>query len=333
MHPALVAFETHAVSHRRTRIVVEFQTQAVRCGHVHAPAERHIGVTLWQKVRRTFNLQRRLRKFGSPPERDVQMMYAPALNPTGAVVCQKVPVVCAQPFAIRLERRGPQPQIVVQIRRNRSWRQPQHAASARHGGGHRVQFAEVAVAGQLAGEAEPAVGALLRARLQDAPGAPHRLANGSPLSDRQRQRLLAVHVLARLHRLNGHERMPVFRRSDRHGVNIRPRKEFAEVLRRQTPLCAGLGVNRLADLLGLRTANVAHRHDLYLFEERKRRKMVGSPVPQANDHHGGPVTGCDRTVAAERPSWNDRWQSQCRGSRRYELSAGYALFHGLISFR
>ena len=83
-----------------------------------------------------------------------------------------------------------------------------------------LDLAEAAGADQLDRQAEQAaeVGALLAAGLQDAAGVLDRLLDRQRLGDGQRQRLLAVDVLAGLERLDGHLRVPVVGRGDEHAI-------------------------------------------------------------------------------------------------------------------
>ena len=80
-----------------------------------APASRTI-----RRRRRLARIARRLRRSTSwragsaPPERDVHVMHAPALDPAGAVVGEEIPVVTAQSVAVGLERRRAEPEIVVE---------------------------------------------------------------------------------------------------------------------------------------------------------------------------------------------------------------------------
>ncbi len=92
---------------------------------------------------------------------------------------------------------------------------------------HRLQVADPAVADQLAGAAEAMVRPLLAAGLEDDVMLAHRVAHGAALGDRQRQRLLAVDVLAGLARLDHRDRVPVVRRADLDGVDVFPAQDFA----------------------------------------------------------------------------------------------------------
>jgi hypothetical protein len=91
--------------------------------------------------------------------------------------------------------------------------------------------ADAAVPDQLAGHAEPAVGTLLAAGLEDAPGLFRGPDDLSALLDRQRERLFAVHVFAGPHRRDRDHGVPVVRRADDHGVEVGPRQKLAVVLR------------------------------------------------------------------------------------------------------
>ena len=84
----------------------------------------------------------------------------------------------------------------------------------------RLDLADAAGADQFDGQAEHAavLGALLAAGLQDLAGVLDRLHHGQRLGDGQRQRLLAVDVLAGLHGLDGDLGVPVVGRGDQDAV-------------------------------------------------------------------------------------------------------------------
>ena len=63
-------------------------------------------------------------------------------------------------------------------------------------------------------------GALLAARLHHSLVAPRGLHHFAPLAHHQRERLLAIHILARITRRDGHQRVPVIGSRDNHGVNV-----------------------------------------------------------------------------------------------------------------
>ena len=92
-------------------------------------------------------------------------------------------------------------------------------------------LADPAVADQLGGQAELAahLGALLAAGLEDLAGRADGLDQGLGLGDGQRQRLLAVDVLAALQRLDGHQGVPVVGSGDGDGVDVLVFEQFAVV--------------------------------------------------------------------------------------------------------
>src|SRR5262249_38570811 len=91
-------------------------------------------------------------------------------------------------------------------------------------------LADAAIAHELAGQPEAGVGALLRADLEYMSRLLDHTKDRLPLGDGQRQRLLAVDVLALAHRLDGHEGVPMVGRGDEDGAQVLAGEQFAEVV-------------------------------------------------------------------------------------------------------
>ena len=70
----------------------------------------------------------------------------------------------------------------------------------------------------------------LAAAGEDPAVTPHRLDHRPALADRQALGLLAIHVLAVLAGLDGDDRVPVVRRADQHGVDVRTGQQLAEIV-------------------------------------------------------------------------------------------------------
>ena len=94
---------------------------------------------------------------------------------------------------------------------------------------HSLQVTDAAVADQFRSIAKLCRRALLAADLQNAPGGLNRIAQYAALRNRQRSRLLQVHVLAGPHRIHADLRVPVVRRAHHHGVDIRFRQQIVIV--------------------------------------------------------------------------------------------------------
>src|SRR5262249_50033487 len=89
----------------------------------------------------------------------------------------------------------------------------------------RLQIADPAVADQLAGAAEIAVGTLLAAGLENAAMLLDRVRHGSALGDGQRERLLAINVLAGAGGGDDRDGVPVIRRANNHSVHVLARQQ------------------------------------------------------------------------------------------------------------
>ena len=87
-------------------------------------------------------------------------------------------------------------------------------------GDHGVHKADCALPHQLAGVNVGRDRALLRAGLQHALVLPHRLAQRDAFPYRQRERLLGVHIQARLQRAHRDQHARVRRRLDEHGIEL-----------------------------------------------------------------------------------------------------------------
>jgi len=95
---------------------------------------------------------------------------------------------------------------------------------------YRVELPDPAVPDEFAGVPRIGTRAFVAARLQDAPVTLDRVTHGAPLGDRVHERLLAVHVLARLRGRNADQAVPVVGRPDAHRVDILAGNQLAKSL-------------------------------------------------------------------------------------------------------
>jgi hypothetical protein len=113
---------------------------------------------------------------------------------------------------------------------------------------------------------------LLAAGLQHRPVLAHRLHQPLAFVDGQRQRLLAIYVLARPHRRQVHQGVPMVRTALDHHVHIVPFHHPPQIARLRRRLAV------LGELLdrGIRVTfvHIAHRHDL-----AEPRGVLGVPAP------------------------------------------------------
>ncbi len=140
----------------------------------------------------------------------------------------------------------------------------------------------------------------LRAGLEHAAGAAHRLGQRQALRDVLGARLFAVHVLAGLGRQTRRGGMPVRPRGDQHRVDVVAGQQVAQVAIRRTVLIAVLLVGHLLDLgtpLGL---HVADGHELHVRFWQKAAEVVGAPVADADAAQHDPFAGRHGAVFAQR---------------------------------
>src|SRR5262249_8986938 len=161
------------------------------------------------------------------PLGDVEVVGAPVGHHAAGVLAVLPPVgevgvhaARAEDRVVRPLRGRPQPAVPVQAGLFLLLRQVARLAGAADVDVDRLDLADAAAAHQLAGGAELVAGALLAAGLEDAVVLAGRLDHGAGLADGQRQRLLAVDVLAGLARLDSRDGVPVVRRGDDDGVDV-----------------------------------------------------------------------------------------------------------------
>ncbi len=197
-----------------------------------------------------------------------------------------------------------------------------------------VKFSQAPVAHQFAGLAHRAGRAFVRAGLEDAAIAFHRLAHGSPLGDRVGQRFFAIDILAGPRRRDRDEGMPVIGSADQRRINILACQQFAEVgvqiapleLARLRPVLIGLFHFLERGLQTMRTPivvppigplfHIAQCHHLHVGHAEELLHVPGSLPAQADAPHCDAVA---RRGAALRPqgrSRNDRGKPHCRRGHR-----------------
>ncbi len=101
--------------------------------------------------------------------------------------------------------------------------------------------------------------------------APRRLDHLRPVGVEMDHRLLAVHVLAGLHRIHRRLLVPVIRRADDHRVNVFARKNLVVVARRKDIVAPELLAAREPPVIAVR-----HRHQLHA---RHLHRRLVSPMP------------------------------------------------------
>src|SRR4029077_353197 len=118
---------------------------------------------------------------------------------------------------------------------------------------------------------------LLAAGLEDTVVLPRSVDAPLGLCQRQGEWFLAVHVLARLHRLDRGNGVPVLGRGNAHGVDVRPTDQLTEVDVRCASLVLSFPAIRLLDsLLGMfatGAVDLADRQRLDVTKTEELRKM------------------------------------------------------------
>jgi len=144
------------------------------------------------------------------------------------------------------------------------------------------ELAEPAGAGQLAGEGEVGEVPPLRAGLENPARAAHRLGQRQALHDVLGAGLLAVHVLARLRRVDRGRRVPVRSRGDEHRVDVGAGQQLAEVVIRRAVLIAVLLIGHFLDGRAACRLDVGNGDELHVRLLQKAPEVVAAPVSDAD---------------------------------------------------
>jgi len=164
------------------------------------------------------------------------------------------------------------------------------------------ELTQLAGAGQFGGKHEVRHVTTLHAPLEHARRAAEHIGQGQALLDCLRARLLAVHVLARLGRVDREQRVPVRARGDQHGVDVGARQQFAEIaiLAATTVLGLDRPLGALATV-GPRVA-AGHKPGVGLLHEAAHHVGAAPANPQAS--HRDLFAGGYRAVFAEHGTGN-----------------------------
>ena len=226
-------------------------------------------------------------------------MRAPVGHAAAVVVRIAAPVREGRPIVERAEdlvvaapRSGAEPKIPIDRRRNRFRRQIARARGIRHVvDEYLFHLANTAVTNQLAGQAELRVRTLLAAVLEDDVVAFHGIDHCTAFVDGQRHRLFAVDVFSCTGRHNAHAGVPMRRRRDQHGVDVRAFQHFTEVfirINRTGLLAETLLVGLVHDILRAIQADALHiaqRHDARITAMHQMADMADALDADADDAH------------------------------------------------
>ena len=164
-----------------------------------------------------------------------------------------------------------------------------------------------------------------------------------PFADRQRFRLLAVHVLAVPHRLAGDQRVPVVGRGAEHRVDVRPGTQLAVIvvvvaaLVRAAGLLLGIAIlDLLLGPLPMPGVHVADGQDLDFREAHEAAHVAAALAAHADEAHGDAVAGRRAAFAAQGRGRDDVRGRRCRPHVLQEPTPRYPRFlrpHGSSSLQ
>jgi hypothetical protein len=153
------------------------------------------------------------------------------------------------------------------------------------------------------------------------------LADGLRFAHGQGQRLLAVHVLAVLHGLDGVDRVPVGGAGDEHRVDVRTLADFAEItvdLQALVVLADLLGivvVDALGALVQANGLHIADRGDLHVRAVQEIADMAPHHLAHADQRHAQALAG-RHAVRAARNGWDDGGNRQRGGTIAEDIATG-----------
>ena len=232
----------------------------------------------------------------------------------------------------RLGRR-PQPHVVIQSCRNRLRHERSGSDAGRRTNMDFTQLSDAAVAHEFARAAHRSQRVQLRAVLENGAIALRRIHQRAAFADGVAQRLLAVHILARLHGRNGDRRVPVVRRRDGHGLHVRTRQQLPEVrvgIRRLKPQ-----IPRIAIASWL--PHVAHGDTLHVGIFCERAPYAAHAASAADETDGDAIGGCHGTAEAQGRCGHDQRETHRRAEALNEAATRNAagicggLLHGAVS--
>jgi len=181
-----------------------------------------------------------------------------------------------------------------------------------------AQLADPPVAHELAGGAATGGGARFGAVLEHAGRAPHRVAARQVLGQADAERLLDVHVLARLHRRDGHGHVPVVGRGDAHRVNVVSREKLPEIhVGPAIPGPVAVVHGRLGQVAVLRP-HVAHGDHPGIGAAQEHGQIGLQPLPPGADVAHPHALARRRRASSEDGGRNDAWSGRHGRSRPQE---------------
>jgi hypothetical protein len=168
---------------------------------------------------------------------------------------------------------------------------------------------------ELGGGLACSIGPILGAHLADAAVLPRRLHDAAALAHVVPDRLLQVHVLARLHRPDRRQRVPVVARGDRHAVDRLVVDDLAQVLVRRhlTALLLRHGIGQPA---GTAEVSIAHGHHVAIAPAGEAPRMDRAANARANHRDRQPFVGAGGARRFRPRQTHQRRPGQRRGGRQ-----------------
>jgi hypothetical protein len=152
------------------------------------------------------------------------MVRAPVAVLARAVFEEYAPAAAVVAFDAELAegspRGGAEPAVIVQALRHGFLLEDRFGGEAAQLGADEPDVADPTVADDGCGAAESGLRALLGSGLDDPPRAAGDIYHGATLDDGKGHRLLAIDILAGLHRGDGHGGVPVVGGGDEHDVQV-----------------------------------------------------------------------------------------------------------------
>ncbi len=261
------------------------------------------------------------------PLGDVEVVGAPVGHHAAGVVADLPPaaaVVAAASFGVvRLPGSRAQPAVPIEALADGFLGQVFLLGRGTDVDMDRQHLSDPPAADQFAGEAEVALAALLAAGLKHAAVSSHRRDHVPGLADRQRQRLLAVDVLAGPGRRARDDRVPVVGRGNQDGVDVLSLQQTLELVvlvaaleRAGLPIGGVLLLDLLLRIAALDGVDVADGDHLDLLVIEEAAKMAAAHVSDPDESDRDSLA---RGLPAAPPQ---------RG-RRDEIGGGYGGRHPL----
>ena len=194
-----------------------------------------------------------------------------------------MPIIVKLRAAERIHRRGAAPEVV--IHRGRNGLRTGGLADARTAfvakAASKLDLAEIAFAQPRDGFDDGRARSALRARLDDAVVLARGVDELAAFPDFVRNRFLHIDILAGLDGPDGRERMPVVRRGDSDGIDIRVLQKFADVLVARHFLTAGICLVDFSIEDG--AVDIAKRNEANALDIAEAGKVVLSASTKADD--------------------------------------------------